>query len=61
MQKYITTITIPLHLQGEKGEPGVTIAADGSLLSAPKGPQGPKGIKVPDKRSLTPIWPYLTQ
>lgn len=32
--------------QGEKGEPGVTIAADGSIISAPRGPQGPKGIKV---------------
>uniref|UniRef100_A0A3Q2Z4L7 Thrombospondin-like N-terminal domain-containing protein n=1 Tax=Hippocampus comes TaxID=109280 RepID=A0A3Q2Z4L7_HIPCM len=31
---------------GAKGEPGVTIAADGSLLSAPRSPRGPKGIKV---------------
>lgn len=24
----------------------MTIAADGSIISAPRGPQGPKGIKV---------------
>lgn len=29
--------------QGEKGEPGVIVAADGSILSPPS---GPKGIKV---------------
>lgn len=34
--------------QGEKGEPGVTIAADGSIISAPRGLQGPKGPKVPN-------------
>ncbi|TWW73958.1 hypothetical protein D4764_15G0013540 [Takifugu flavidus] len=36
----------PAGVKGEKGEPGVTIAADGSIIPAPRGPQGPKGIKV---------------
>lgn len=40
------------HEQGEKGEPGVTIAADGSIISAPRGPQGPKGIKVQECKLL---------
>lgn len=32
--------------QGEKGEPGSVIGADGSLLSTLAGPAGPKGVKV---------------
>lgn len=30
-------------VQGEKGEPGFVITADGSIVS---GPMGPKGVKV---------------
>lgn len=37
--------------QGEKGEPGVTIAADGSLMTGMRGPRGPKGIKVLEQMS----------
>lgn len=37
------------HYKGQKGEPGVTIAADGSIISAPRGPQGLKGLKVGQK------------
>lgn len=33
-------------LQGEKGEPGFVIAADGSMMSGPAVPVGPKGVKV---------------
>lgn len=33
-------------LQGEKGEPGFVIAADGSMMSGLAGPVGPKGVKV---------------
>lgn len=43
------------HWQGEKGEPGVTIAADGSIISAPRGLQGPKGFKVPDTWASLPF------
>lgn len=51
-KRHIETV-LSFHKKGEKGEPGVTIAADGSILSAPRGPQGPKGIKVQEK------WPLL--
>lgn len=33
-------------VQGEKGEPGMVIGADGSALSTLAGPPGPKGVKV---------------
>lgn len=33
-------------MQGEKGEPGMVIGADGSALSTLAGPPGPKGVKV---------------
>lgn len=45
----ILILAIVFHYKGEKGEPGVTIAADGSVISAPRGPQGPKGIRVRQK------------
>lgn len=32
--------------QGEKGEPGFVIRADGSVVSGLAGPMGPKGVKV---------------
>ena len=39
-------VCLCMCLQGEKGEPGVMVAADGSMMSGLTGPQGPKGIKV---------------
>ena len=33
-------------MQGEKGEPGFIIAADGAMMSGISGPMGPKGVKV---------------
>lgn len=35
-----------VYMQGEKGEPGFVIAADGSTMSGLAGPMGPKGVKV---------------
>lgn len=35
-----------VYVQGEKGEPGFVIAADGSMMSGLAGPVGPKGLKV---------------
>lgn len=32
--------------QGEKGEPGIIVAADGSMMSSVTGPAGPRGVKV---------------
>lgn len=52
-------ITFYLLWQGEKGEPGVTIAADGSILSAPKGPRGLKGPKVLKHLLSTPKMIYF--
>lgn len=51
---------LSLHEQGEKGEPGVTIAADGSIISAPRGPQGPKGFKVQECDLLPQILYWVT-
>lgn len=33
-------------MQGERGEPGFVIAADGAMMSGLPGPIGPKGVKV---------------
>lgn len=33
-------------MQGERGEPGFVIGADGSMTSGLAGPVGPKGVKV---------------
>lgn len=35
-----------VYTQGEKGEPGFVVAADGSMMSGLAGPIGPKGVKV---------------
>lgn len=35
-----------VYTQGEKGEPGFVISADGSMMSGLSGPVGPKGVKV---------------
>lgn len=35
-----------VYTQGEKGEPGFVISADGSMMSGLPGPVGPKGFKV---------------
>lgn len=35
-----------VSVQGEKGEPGMVIGADGSALSFLAGPAGPSGVKV---------------
>lgn len=35
-----------VYMQGEKGESGFVIAADGSTMSGLAGPMGPKGVKV---------------
>ena len=34
------------YMQGEKGEPGFTMVADGAMMSGLAGPIGPKGVKV---------------
>lgn len=41
-------------VQGEKGEPGMVIGADGSALSTLAGPPGPKGVKVMIVALLSP-------
>lgn len=39
-------ISFCVYVQGEKGEPGFVIAADGSIMSGLAGPLGPRGDKV---------------
>lgn len=39
-------LSLFVHVQGERGEPGFMIAADGSMTSGLVGPIGPKGDKV---------------
>lgn len=41
---YEMFVYLCLCMQGERGEPGFVVAADGAMLSA--GPVGPKGDKV---------------
>lgn len=51
---YVYRVIGHVCLQGEKGEPGVMVAADRSMMSELTGPQGPKGIKVSLTRTLFP-------
>lgn len=39
-------VCVCVYVQGEKGEPGIVITADGSTMSGLAGPMGPKGVKV---------------
>lgn len=35
-----------VYMQGEKGEPGLSLAADGVMMAGLTGPRGPPGVKV---------------
>lgn len=40
------SVFVFVFMQGERGEPGFVIAADGPMMSGLVGPVGPKGVKV---------------
>lgn len=44
-----------VHMQGERGEPGFMIAADGSMASGLAGPKGDKVIFVVTVFSLSVV------
>lgn len=43
---FLHMVCLFVYMQGEKGEPGFVVAADGSMMSGQAGPIGPKGVKV---------------